>query len=205
MSFYFLELHQVLTHLQWIVKVVQSCLTLCDPMDYTVLGILQARILEWVAFPTPGNLSNPGIEPRSPALQVVSLPAEPQGKPKNTGVGSLSLLQQGVKPGSPALHVLSLPTELSVKPLQWILEENASSGRKGKDPLKCARDFCFSQQGLLQGEAIFPEPDLPGGREVPTPGQSSYAVPPMGGEWELRSSSQGHGPGPPAHQKTETW
>ena len=33
------------------VKVTQSCLTLCDPMDYTVHGILQARILEWVAFP----------------------------------------------------------------------------------------------------------------------------------------------------------
>ena len=33
------------------VKVTQSCLTLCEPMDYTVHGILQARILEWVAFP----------------------------------------------------------------------------------------------------------------------------------------------------------
>ena len=44
-------------------------------------------------FPSPGHLPNPGIEPRSPALQVDSLPAEPQGKPKNTGVGSLSLLQ----------------------------------------------------------------------------------------------------------------
>ena len=32
-------------------KVAQSCLILCDPMDYTVYGILQARILEWVAFP----------------------------------------------------------------------------------------------------------------------------------------------------------
>ena len=32
-------------------KVAQSCLTLYDPMDYTVHGILQARILEWVAFP----------------------------------------------------------------------------------------------------------------------------------------------------------
>ena len=32
-------------------KVTHSCLTLCDPMDYTVHGILQARILEWVAFP----------------------------------------------------------------------------------------------------------------------------------------------------------
>ena len=41
-----------------------------------------------------GDLPNPGIEPRSPTLKADSLPAEPQGKPKNTGLGSLSLLQQ---------------------------------------------------------------------------------------------------------------
>ena len=44
--------------------------------------------------PPPGDLPNPGIEPRSSTLQVDSLPAEPQGKPKNTGVDSLSLLQR---------------------------------------------------------------------------------------------------------------
>ena len=44
-------------------------------------------------FPSPGDLSNPGVEPRSPTLQADSLPAEPEGKPKNTGVGSLSLIQ----------------------------------------------------------------------------------------------------------------
>ena len=49
----------------------------------------QARILEWVPFPSPGDLPNPGIEPRSPTLQADSLPLEPQRKPKNTGVGSL--------------------------------------------------------------------------------------------------------------------
>ena len=76
------------------VKATQSCLTLCDPMDYRVHEeILQARILEWVAFPFSRDLPNSGIEPRSLALQADSLPAEPQGKPKNTGVGSLSLLQ----------------------------------------------------------------------------------------------------------------
>ena len=41
------------------VKVAQSCPTLCDPMDYTVLGILQARILEWVAFPFSRGSSQP--------------------------------------------------------------------------------------------------------------------------------------------------
>ena len=48
------------------VKVAQLCLTLCDPMDFTVHGILQARILEWVAFPfskgiSPTQGSNPGL------------------------------------------------------------------------------------------------------------------------------------------------
>ena len=62
-------------------------------MHYAVHGILQARILEWVAFSFKGHLPNPGIKPRSPALQVESLPAEPAGKPKNTGVSSLSPLQ----------------------------------------------------------------------------------------------------------------
>ena len=75
------------------VQVTQLCLTLCNPMDYTVREILQARILEWQLFPSPGYLPNPGIKPRSPALQTDSLPAETPGKPKNTGVGSLSLPQ----------------------------------------------------------------------------------------------------------------
>ena len=94
-------------------NIAQSCLTLCDPRAYTVHGILQARILEWVAFPSLGDFPNPGIEPRFPTLQVDSLPAEPQKKP-NTGVGSLSLLQ-GIFPtqeGSLALQADSLPIEL---------------------------------------------------------------------------------------------
>ena len=46
------------------------------------------------SIPSSVDLPNPGIKPESPALQMDSLPAEPQGKPKNTGMGSLSLLQQ---------------------------------------------------------------------------------------------------------------
>ena len=62
------------------VKVTQSCPTLCDTGDYTVHGILQARILEWGAFPFSRDLPNPGIKSRSPTLQANSLPVEPQGK-----------------------------------------------------------------------------------------------------------------------------
>ena len=46
-----------------------------------VYGILQARILEWVAFPSPGDLPDPGFKPRSLASQADSLPSEPPGKP----------------------------------------------------------------------------------------------------------------------------
>ena len=61
--------------------VVQLCLSLSDLMDCSppgssVHGILQARILEWLPFPSPGDLPDPGIEPRSPALQADSLISE---------------------------------------------------------------------------------------------------------------------------------
>ena len=55
-------------------------------MDYTVHGILQARILDWVAVPFSRGSSQPRIQPRSPRLQVGSLPAESRGKPNSTGV-----------------------------------------------------------------------------------------------------------------------
>ena len=61
-------------------KVAQSCPTLCDPMDSTVQGIIQARILEWVAFPFSSDLLDPGIEPRSPTMQAESLRTELSGK-----------------------------------------------------------------------------------------------------------------------------
>ena len=47
------------TNLKVKAKVTQACLTLCDPIDYTVHGILQARILEWVAFPFSRGSSQP--------------------------------------------------------------------------------------------------------------------------------------------------
>ena len=99
-------------------QVTQSCPTLWDCI---VRGILQARILEWVAFPFSRGSSQPRIKPRSPSLQANSLAAEPQWKPKNTGVGSLSLLQwifltQELNQGLLQIQADSLPTELSEKP-----------------------------------------------------------------------------------------
>ena len=68
---------------KWKVLVAQPCLTLCDamhcsPPGSSICGILQARILEWVAIPFK-DLSDPEIKPRSPALQADSLPSESPG------------------------------------------------------------------------------------------------------------------------------
>ena len=67
-------------------EVAQSYPTLCDPKDcnppgFSVHGIFQARVLEWVAISSPGDLPNPGIEPRSPALWADAPLPELPGKP----------------------------------------------------------------------------------------------------------------------------
>ena len=70
--------------------------------------------LPWSGWPlpSPGDLPNPVIEPRSPALQADSLPAEPQGRPIPSPA---DLPDPGIEPGSPALQADSLPPELSGK------------------------------------------------------------------------------------------
>ena len=77
-------------------------------------------------FPSPGDLANPGIEPRPPALQTDSLPAEPQGKPKNTRMGSLSLLQrnfQTEESNQGLLHCRWIPYQLSSQGSPWYIFE----------------------------------------------------------------------------------
>ena len=64
-------------------EVVESCPTLCDPMDCSLPGsslhrILQARVLEWAAISFSGDLPDPGIKPRSPAFRADTLTSEPR-------------------------------------------------------------------------------------------------------------------------------
>ena len=75
-------------------KVAQSCPTPCDSVDCTIHGVLQARILGWFAFPFSRGSSQPRDWTQLSCIAGGFLRAEPQGKPKNTGMGSLSLLQQ---------------------------------------------------------------------------------------------------------------
>ena len=69
--------------LTWIikVKVAQSCPTLCNPMDCTVHGILQAKILEWVAVPFSRGSSQPRDRTCVSYIAARFLPSEPPGKP----------------------------------------------------------------------------------------------------------------------------
>ena len=79
--------------------VTQSCLTLFTPWTIPCQAPLSMEVPsqeDWsrLPFPSPGDLPNPGIEPRSPPLQANSLLTKPPRKPKNTEVGSLTLLQE---------------------------------------------------------------------------------------------------------------
>ena len=85
--------------------VAQPCPTFCDPVDCSLpdssvahqaplsMGFSRPEYWSGLPCPPPGDRPNPGIEPRSHTLQVDSLLSVSPGKPKNTGVGSLSLLQ----------------------------------------------------------------------------------------------------------------
>ena len=75
-------------------KVALSCWTLCDPVDYTVRGILYARILEWVAFPFSRRSSQPRDQTQVSHIAGGFFTSRATGKRKNTGVGNLSLMQQ---------------------------------------------------------------------------------------------------------------
>ena len=68
-------------------KVTLLCLTLCDPMDYIAyqappsMGFSRQEYWNGLPLPSPGNLSDPEIEPRSPAFQADALLSEPPGNP----------------------------------------------------------------------------------------------------------------------------
>ena len=92
------------------------------------------------------SLPNPGIKPRSPALQADSLPAEPQEKPKNIGVGTLSFIQ-GIVPtlgSNPGLthcrvNLYQLNHKGSPRILEWVAYpfSRASSGSRNQTRVSC--------------------------------------------------------------------
>ena len=112
-KFFLLPLHNWMLNLLcvFVCLVTQSCPTLWVPARLLCTWGF-SRQEYWSGLPClpPGDLPNPGMKPRSPTLQADSSPTEPVGKPKNTGVRSLSLLQGIFLPQE------SLPAELPGKP-----------------------------------------------------------------------------------------
>ena len=86
------------------------------PWTKQCLELSRPEYWSGLPFPSPGDLPNPGIEPKSPMLQADSLPAEPPGKPKNTGLGSPSL-PQGIfltqESNRGLLHCRRIPYQMS--------------------------------------------------------------------------------------------
>ena len=91
-----------------------AVLSHCSLPGSSVHGIFQARILEWVVMPSSRGSSQPRVKPKSPSLQANSLLSETPGKPKNTGLGSLSLLQ-GI--------FLTKESNQSLLPCKWMLHQ----------------------------------------------------------------------------------
>ena len=144
-------------------KVTQSCPT-CFVTPWTVacqallpMGFSRQEYWSGLPFPSPGDLPNPGIEPRSPALQEVSLPSEPPRKPC-----SLSFLQgifptQGWNPGLQHFrHVLyQLSYQGSPRILEWITcpFSSGSSWPRNQTGVSCIAGRFFTNWAIR--EALF--------------------------------------------------
>ena len=125
----------------------QSCPTLFDPMDcsppgYSVHGILQARILRWVAMPFSRGSSQPKYQTRSPALQANFFTAEPLGKP----IGGMTCLQ---------ICIHGVPCRRETQAwwrLTWGREQSEAVARSGV-PLPALRLSCSCTQSLTDSRS----------------------------------------------------
>ena len=115
----------------------------CSPPSSSVHGILQARILEWVAIPSPGHLPQPGTEARSPALQVDSLPSKPPGKTFNLNYLLNSPISKYSHIGGSTCEV-GENTVLSIKKKKVVFFTSQSHQAKYQNKLDLRSDFQFS-------------------------------------------------------------
>ena len=107
----------------------KSCPPLCDPMDYTLHGILQARILEWVAFPFSRGSSQPRYQTQVSHVAGRFFTSWTTREAQENWSGQpipspVDLPDPGIKPGSSALQADSLPTELWGKLSPLIIRSN---------------------------------------------------------------------------------
>ena len=126
----------------------------------------QARTLEWVPVPFSRGSSIPGMEPRSPALQADSLLAEPPGKPKNSGTGSLFL--QWILPTQESnqglLHYRWILNQLSHKGSpriqDWVTYpfSRGSSRPKNQTRVSCIAEGFFTNWAVREAHPFIPYP-----------------------------------------------
>ena len=130
-----------------------------SPPGSSVHGILQQEYWSGLPSPPSEDLPNPGIQPRSPTLQGDSLSADPPGKPKNIGVGSLSLLQwifptQGSNPGLPHCRgiLYQLIHQGSLRILEWVAYpfSSGSSWPRNWTGVSCIADGSFTSWAIRE-------------------------------------------------------
>ena len=113
------------------------------------MGFPRQECWSGLPFLSPGDLPNSGIEPKSPALWTDSLSAEPQGKPKNTEVGSLSLLQW---------IFLTQESNRSLLPCRWILYQLSYQGSPKSESCSVMSNLCnpvdYAVHGILQARIL---------------------------------------------------
>ena len=114
-------------------KSLQSCPTLCDPVDRQALlslGFSRQEYWSGLPFPPPGDLPDPGIKPRSPALQADSLPLNHQGSPQRSGDREGVLAEKGV---DLALERRRPPLPMKVRLTMGENLGNPETGRKAEE------------------------------------------------------------------------
>ena len=163
-------------------SLAQLCPILCNSMDCSPPGSSVqggfSRQEYWSGLPCPpppGDLPNPGIKSRSPALQADFMSSEPPGKPKNTGVGCHSLLQRifptqrlnlGFLHCRWILHHLS--HQGSPRILEWVAYpfSRGSSQPRNQTRVSCIADrfftisAIFQPRGLQHTRPLCPSPSL---------------------------------------------
>ena len=130
------------------VKVAQSCPTLCNPMDYTVHGILQVRILEWVAFPFSRGSSQPGdqtqvsrIVPKNWCFWIVVLE-----KTLESPLDCREIKPVHPKGNRPWIFIERTDTEAQILYLIWRTDS-------GKDP-DAGKDWRWEEKGTIEDEMV---------------------------------------------------
>ena len=97
----------------------------CSPPGFSIMAFSRPEYWSGLPFPSPGDLPDPGIEPRSPTLLADALPSEPPEEPQEYWSGLPCpppghLPDPEIEPRSPALPVVALPSEAPGKPRQYV-------------------------------------------------------------------------------------